>query len=335
MGHVPGCDLASPLDWAQGINTGRRAHSLGSLPIWFFKVQELDFCLIVCCVRDLIWYKDNVISFFADCGVPHPILVQIKCARSTPTLKLVPMVLELLYARGDDGFKIARTMLTKIYYWKDIHSVPEDRKDKAIASLKELQKAYRTYVAQQQYEQEKKSQLERDERLTVSKLSHIRLQDFRDRFDKVFFLQPKERGDAYEKLLNDVFSYYFPDAFQGFNRSGEQLDGQFYFDGHWYFIEIRWRDEPASAADVSVLRDRARSGFAGDVRAVFISYKGFSRDCLDSLEASGERVILLTGYDFRSVLECEIALDVLLHRIQAFLIKNKKTYISASEVVGT
>jgi hypothetical protein len=243
------------------------------------------------------------------------------------------MVLEQLYAKGDEGFQVARTMLTKIYYWKDIHSVPEDRKDEAVAALKELQKAYKAYTAQEQYEREQRAQVQREERLHVSRLDHRKLQEFRDRFDEVYFLEPRERGDAYEKLLNDIFSYYFPNAFQGFNRTGEQVDGQFYFDGHWYFIEIRWRKEPASAADVSVLRDRARRGFAEDVRAVFISYNGFSPECLDSLEASGERVILLTGYDFRSVLECDIALDILLHRIQAFLIKNKKTYVGANEVI--
>jgi hypothetical protein len=211
--------------------------------------------------------------------------------------------------------------------------VPADRKDQAIASLKALQQAHKTYEAQQQYEREKHSQKERDERLQVPKLDHKTLQGFRQRFDNIYFMQPKERGDAYEVLLNEVFRYYFPSAFKGFNRTGEQPDGQFYFDSHWYFVEIRWRKEKASAADVSVLRDRACSGFAGDVRAVFISYNSFSDECYGSLEARGERVILLTGYDFRTVLECDIALDVLLHRIQAFLIRNKATYVSAKQVI--
>src|SRR5208337_1848829 len=249
--------------------------------------------LLAHCIRDLIWYKDNIISFFEECGVPRAIILQARRDKSTPTLKLLPLILDQLYSKGDEGFQVARTMLTKIYYWKDVHTVPEDRRDKAVAALKELQKAYKTYTAQERYEREQRTQIERDERLNVGKLDHIKLQDFRDRFDKIYFLEPKPRGDAYEKLLNDVFSYYFPDAFQGFNRKGEQVDGQFYFDGHWYFVEIRWRREPASAADVSVLRDRARTGFAGDVRAVFISYNGFSPDCLDSLDASRERVILL------------------------------------------
>lgn len=289
--------------------------------------------LLAICIRDLIWFKPNIISFLADCEVPRSILVQVKNNKDLPTLKLIPFVLEELYKKGDDGYLVARKMLTKIYYWKDIHSIPPDRKDKAIKSLKELQKAYKQYISQEQYRREREAQIEREERLKISKIDHNKLQEFRDRFDKIYFMSPRERGDAYEKLMNDIFKYYFPDAFEGFNRAGEQIDGQFYFDGHWYYIEVRWRDKPATAADISVLRDRARKGFAGDVRAVFISYNGFSPDCLNSLEASDERVILLTGYDLRSVLECEIALDVLLHEIQAYLVREKKTYVSANEII--
>lgn len=111
----------------------------------------------------------------------------MKRQKDIPTLKLVPMVLEQLYAKGDDGFQIARKMLTRIFYWKDIHTVPPDRKDEAIASLKELGKAYNIYMAQEQYEREKSAQTERESRLSIRPVDHKILQDFRDRFDKTFF----------------------------------------------------------------------------------------------------------------------------------------------------
>ena len=290
--------------------------------------------LLAISIRDLIWFKDSIFSFLKECGVPRSIMVEVERQRTTPTLRLIPQVLERLYSQGDDGYQVARKMLTSIYYWKDIHTVPPDRKDNAIRSLKQLQEAYKTYSAQETYEHEKRAQKDREGRLEISKLDHQTLQQFRERFDKIYFYEPVARGDAYETLLNDVFAYYFPDAFEGFNRIGEQLDGQFYFDGHWYYVEVRWRKDPASAADVSVLRDRARRGFAGDVRAVFISFNGFSDDCLESLEATEERVILLTGYDFRFVLESEVALDILIYRIQAFLVKHKRTYASANEIIS-
>ena len=142
--------------------------------------------LLAHCIKNLIWYKDSIISFLEECGVPSNIIIQVKRQKDIPTLKLVPMVFEQLYTKSDKGFQIARTMLTKIYYWKDIHSVPPDRKDEAIASLRELQKAYRIYIAQEQYESEKRTQADRENRLLIKTLDHKKLQDFRDRCDKIY-----------------------------------------------------------------------------------------------------------------------------------------------------
>ena len=119
--------------------------------------QDISNLLSVC-IRNFIWYKDNIYSFFGECEVPKSILIQVRKRREEPTLKLVPFVLEELYKKGDEGFQIAKRMLTKIYYWKDIHSIPPERKDDAINSLKELQKAYKTYIAQDQYLKEKEKQ---------------------------------------------------------------------------------------------------------------------------------------------------------------------------------
>src|SRR6266550_5035224 len=71
--------------------------------------------LLALCVRDLIWYKDEILSFLDECGVPKAILVQARRDRDVATIKAIPAVLEQLYEKGDDGFQVARTMLTKIY----------------------------------------------------------------------------------------------------------------------------------------------------------------------------------------------------------------------------
>jgi hypothetical protein len=92
------------------------------------------------------------------------------------------------------------------------------------------------------------------------------------------------------------------------------VDGNFYFDNHHYFCEIRWTAAKASAADISVLRDRATAGFGGDVKALFVSFNGFTDECLTALNnrAAAERVILMDGMDLRAVLNADIAFDVLL-----------------------
>ena len=107
-------------------------------------------------------------------------------------------------------------------------------------------------------------------------------------------------------------------------------------DKHWYFVEIRWKEDKTNAADISVLRDHAKNAFGGDTKALFISFNGFSSECIQSLQGQGDqRVILMDGYDLRCVLDCQIAFDVLLAEKQVEMVKNKRPFIGASEVIQT
>ena len=294
-------------------------------------------------IRDVIWFKPKVVAFLADCGVPNGIMVEVRRLNrdKTPTIKIVHHVLERLAGKGDEGAQVARMMLTKMHYWKDLHTVPPDRKDQAVASLKALHEAFDRFRAQQEYQeqqraQEKKMHTERVERGRMSDLDHDKLRAFRDRFDQIATLQDRqERGNRLEALMNDVFGYYCEESKGPVRRTGEQIDGLFKLDNHWHYVEVRWKDEKANAADVSVLRDRAKSAFGGDTKALFISFNGFTKECLDSLaNQTDERVILMDGYDLRCVLNCDIALDVLLAEKQAQLVSNKRPFVSATDIVS-
>jgi Restriction endonuclease len=173
-------------------------------------------------------------------------------------------------------------------------------------------------------------------RLPEIRLDHAKLQAFRDEFDVVYSLtNPHERGNRFEKLMNDIFSYYNERSEGPFSRTGEQVDGLIYFDKHWYLVEIRWKADKSNAADVSVLRDRASRAFGGDTKALFISFNGFSQDCLDSmLGGDHERVILFDGGDLRCVLDCQIPFDLLLAEKQLELVKNKRPNVSAFEIIA-
>jgi hypothetical protein len=112
------------------------------------------------------------------------------------------------------------------------------------------------------------------------------------------------------------------------------VDGLFYFDKHWYLVEIRWKGEKSNSADVSVLRDRASRSFGGDTKALFVSFNGFSKDCLEAMTGGDyERVILFDGSDLRCVLDCQIAFDLLLQEKQIELVKNKRPWVSAIEII--
>ena len=87
--------------------------------------------------------------------------------------------------------------------------------------------------------------------------------------------------------------------------------------------------------EVSVLRDRAAAAFGGDVKALFISFNGFTDECLDSLgrRAASERVILMDGMDLRSILNADIAFEVLLDEKQSFAVRDQRAFVSVREIV--
>jgi hypothetical protein len=296
--------------------------------------------LLAVAIRDVIWFKDSVYSFLKGCGVPKSVLNEVKrIKQDTPTIKIVQFVLEELDELGEPGELAAKNMLTKMYYWNDMHSVAEERRDKAIASLKALRESYKRYDAQIKYQQEQKEKemhVARVDRSRMSELDHAKLQSFRDEFDLVHLITDAiERGNRFQDLLNRIFRYYCEDSKGDFNRTGEQIDGLFYFEKHWWYVEIRWRREKANAADVSVLRDRARDAFGGDTKALFISFNGFSKDCMDSMAGKGdERVILMDGFDLRCVLDCQVAFDILLAEKQADIVQNRRSFVSASEIIA-
>lgn len=295
--------------------------------------------LLAVAIRDVLWFKPNVLGFLKECDVPSGIVIQVERMQSekVPTIRIVRFVLDQLVSKGDEGVKVSRSMLSKMYYWKDIHSIPAERRATAIESLKALQGAYQKYQAQENYqrEQEAKMHAQRVERVRMSELDHAKLQSFRDEFDRAYGLaDAQERGNRFQDLMNRIFKYYCEDSKGDFRRTGEQIDGLFYFEKHWWYVEVRWKEQKASAGDVSILRDRARSAFGGDTKGLFISFNGFTDECKQSMVGKGdERVILMDGYDLRCVLDCQIAFDVLLAEKQADVVQSKRPFVSATEII--
>jgi len=292
----------------------------------------------------VLWYKANVLSFYKECGLPKQLVTEVQKQQQagTPTIKSVHYILDDLDAYGDEGWVIAKRILTKMNFWKDMKSIAPEGRQQAEESLAAFRAVMKEFQAQQEYlerkereERERVMQEEREARGRITQLDHAKLQGFRDEFDAVYILKDKkERGDRFEALMNKIFGYYSERSEGPFERTGEQVDGLFYFDKHWYLVEIRWKADKSNAADVSVLRDRASRSFGGDTKALFVSFNGFSQDCLESMTGGDyERVILFDGSDLRTVLDCQIAFDLLLAEKQIELVKNRKPWVSALEII--
>lgn len=257
-----------------------------------------------------------------------------------PTIKIVHHVLSELEKFGDSGWVTTKKLLTSMHYWKDLQTIEPERKPKAEKSLGALRQAYNAYLRELTFqERQERERREREmhqtrvERSAIKVLDHQLLQTLRDKFDKIYAMtDTQKRGNDFEQLLNKIFLYYSERSEGSFKRVGEQLDGLFYFDKHCYYVEARWKKQKTNAGDISVLRDRAVSGFGGDTKALFISFEGYTKDCLDSLVGrTNERVLLMDGGDVRLVLDCKIAFDVLLAEKQIDIVRNKRPFVSGFE----
>jgi hypothetical protein len=289
-------------------------------------------------IRDVLWYRDRVYRFFDRAGVPASIMAAVREMKDEPTIKKCLHVIDLLEQSGPEGIKIIQTLFSQISDWNDLSHLSADKQTTARQSQDALKAEIRSYANRVEYQQqlEQAQHKEREEHGRPRQLDHARLQAFRNRFDTTWMVNdPQRRGNELEALLNDVFDYYCPESRGPFRRQGEQVDGHFRYDGHDYFCEIRWRESQANAADISVLRDRAVAGFGGDVRALFVSFNGFTSECLESLNrrAGQERVILMDGVDLRGVLNSDLAFDILLREKLAYAVRDQRAFVSAREIV--
>lgn len=289
-------------------------------------------------VRDVLWYRTQVERFLERAGVPSAIMLEIKRAPKEPTIKKCHSVVDLLEQSGSTGTKVIQRLMSEVSEWTDLSHLAPEKQPVARASQKALKAEIRAYADRRKYleQQERVQHQEREAHNRPRALDHAKLEQFRVRFDKVFSLTDKQaRGNEFEILLNDVFDYYCPTSRGPFRRTGEQVDGHFQYDGHHYLCEIRWRSQQADAAAISVLRDRAAAAFGGDVRALFVSFNGFTPECLESLKnrAGQERVILMDGVDFRAVLNADLAFDILLGEKLAWAVREQRAFVPAREIV--
>jgi len=289
-------------------------------------------------LRDVLWFRNRVERFLERAGVPRAIMRDVQASRSDPTIKKAQRVIDLLEQSGPSGTTVIQNLFAQLADWSDLSHLDGEKQKIALRSQKALKEEIKGYADRRRYleQKEEEQHYEREARGRPRPLDHTRLQQFRDRFDAAFKNSDAQaRGNAFESLLNGIFDYYCPDNRGPFRRAGEQVDGHFRYDGHEYLCEIRWRAEQAIAADVSVLRDRAAAGFGGDVRALFISFNGFTPECLESLKtrAGQERVILMDGVDLRSVLNSDLAFDVLLSEKLAWAVRQQRAFVPVREII--
>ncbi|HEX7711734.1 MAG TPA: hypothetical protein VF418_12450 [Sphingomonadaceae bacterium] len=144
----------------------------------------------------------------------------------------------------------------------------------------------------------------------------------------------QQRGYLLEDLLNRTFDLHGMVVHKAFRRNGggEQIDGAFELDGWHYIVECRWRERLPDIRQLDGLIGQvARSG--RQTMGLFVSIEGWSENVVPLLKQNPNKVIILMeGFDFRSVLDRRIGLRELLKAKITALNIEAEPYLPASKM---
>lgn len=138
--------------------------------------------------------------------------------------------------------------------------------------------------------------------------SRSELLSLKNNLVKLSDVSPQDRGFAFEKFLQDLFSFFDLSPRRSFRLVGEQIDGSFQLDSDTYLVEAKWHQQQIGEADLLV--------FAGKVgkksvwsRGLFVSYSGFTPAGLEAFsKGQATNIIGMDGQDLYLLLEGEMSL---------------------------
>jgi|GEM_PF-2690312 len=138
---------------------------------------------------------------------------------------------------------------------------------------------------------------------------------------------PQERGYAFEKFLTNLFSEFSLKPREPFRIVGEQIDGSFDYNGEFYLVEARWRQDKITASDIAVFNAKItnKSSFT---RGAFFSYSVFDDYIFQTYNNRGSSFILITVNELYEMLDAKMKLqDFIYKKVRALAeegVTNKK-----------
>jgi hypothetical protein len=161
------------------------------------------------------------------------------------------------------------------------------------------------------------------------------LQDLNDRLLKLSMLKPQDRGFAFERFLNDLFTIYNLDPRRSFRLTGEQIDGSFQLQQEIYLLEAKWQDERTGQADLLTFAGKV-DGKAQWSRGLFVSYSNFSPDGLQAF-ARGRRtsIICMDGLDLSHILSGRLDLVEVIERKKRRAAETGSAFVPVRELFAS
>lgn len=317
---------------------------MASSDIIFHYPPEL-FNLLVDAIPVLNKSKKDVFLFFQGAGVPADVtndLIQRWNADrdSIGKHEIARTVLERLNSRGEPALRYRREVLRRVVEFANFDACWPNDQMKAkgfVASIRDIVNQKDTFTRiDQEREQERRTRLadvERENRKKQEKTRQIEntKRDFYSLFGAS--LTPQERGKQLEPALNNLFSAYGISVSQAFHLVGtdgegivEQVDGVIELKGHFYFVEMKWYQEPVGVPEIS--QHLVRLMGRDQARGLFISASDFTAPAIQQArEFLAQKLLVLCHLDeIVNVLEHQHDLPVFLNQKVEAGIVNKNPY---------
>lgn len=275
--------------------------------------------LVVEIIATLAHVKNTMVELILKpAGVPQDVYRPLLYRRNEATGRILskreiaPLILGEIEQRPDCT-AIVRRIIEIAAHWTRFDLANDEYEARATVQKARDQLGIIKVMEAQESKRQEAAHLEEFARVererAVSRLKELDL--LTKMFDELARSEDEQRrGYLLQDLLNRVFNAYDIPVVRSFTRNegGEQIDGAFRLEGWHYIVECRWRRKLSDIRELDGLSGQiARSG--RQTMGVFLSMNGWSDNVIPLLRQNPDKsIILMNGYDLRTVLSAQIDL---------------------------
>jgi restriction system protein len=254
--------------------------------------------------------KQDVLTFFRGCGIPHDTMadLQQRVAADRTAINKYEIARSIVTRINEDGDRHLgqrRQVIKRITEFQDYSTCwPADQlKAKGlVASIRDLVNVKDTFTRiSQERDRDRQEYLRKQSAAAEAKqLRRVERDKLRRRLAALKAMSnPRQRGLAFESLLNDIFKLDGLSIREAFtlntedDQVGEQIDGLIMLDSHPILVEAKWHAKPLGVNDVSRHLVRVY-GRPSPVHGLIVSASEFTAAAVEECKrALTQRVFML------------------------------------------
>lgn len=275
---------------------------------YHFPPDLLD--LLVDVIPLLCRSKQDVLIFFRGCGIAAATLADLQervavDRSSISKYGIARSVLTRINEGGDRDLGQRREVIRRVTEFHDFSACWPNDQLKArglVASIRELVNVKDSFTRMsQERDNDRRKHLQQQAAAAEAKRHRLTERDgLRRRLAGLSTVgNPRERGLAFEGVLNDIFKLDGLSIREAFTLNteegqvGEQIDGLVLLDSHPVLVEAKWHAKPLGVNDVSRHLVRVHSRPAG-VHGLIVSASEFAVAAIEECtRALAHRVVML------------------------------------------